>query len=292
MKTNRIAGSRKGFTLVELLVCLGIIGVLFGMLLPAVNAARASARKAYCSARLRELAVATAQYEAANKRIPPNMTWKIWQWQYHLLPHLELSQIHSEISDSTQNSIAWMAFYSFLCPEDPNSEIPMRQYASNLLVGKSDYAGIVGTTAGLADGVFPPLGFGVGGASSQGLRYRDILDGLSNTFLYGERPPADNGTVGSWLRANTYLNGTVGVFEQGPFVMGQGSEPMLQCGPQRFQIGSSKNPCSAAHNWSFHAGGAHFVTVAGAVSFIGYSTDEAILRAYATRNGGEIISSL
>jgi hypothetical protein len=267
---------------------MAIIGVLVSMLLPAVNAARASARKTYCAVRLRELAIATAGYESANKRIPPNLTPKIRQWQFHLLPHLEQSAIHSVITNENEDAYAWLTFSSFLCPEDPDSEFPMRQYASFLLVGKSDFAGVAGTTEDLADGVFPPYGKGLGGLNFKGMRYSEIVDGLSNTLLYGERPPARNGTVGSWLRGFTYLNATSGVLERGPFSMGQGDEPMQACGPQGFKMGDPINPCSATHFWSFHVGGAHFVTVDGAVSFRPYSIDERVLAAMATRNGGEV----
>ena len=62
--------SRSGFTLVELLVVISIIGVLVGLLLPAVLAARESARRMDCSHRMKQLGLAMANYESAFRRLP------------------------------------------------------------------------------------------------------------------------------------------------------------------------------------------------------------------------------
>ncbi len=64
---------QRGFTLVELLVVIAIIGMLIGLLLPAVNSAREQGRKMTCSSQVRQLAQATSQYEL-NKRAYPGFT--------------------------------------------------------------------------------------------------------------------------------------------------------------------------------------------------------------------------
>ncbi|MGB7329573.1 MAG: DUF1559 domain-containing protein [Rubripirellula sp.] len=66
----RLFLSRAAFTLVELLVVISIIGILTGLLIPAVNSARESARRTECSNHQRNLALATLEFETSHKSLP------------------------------------------------------------------------------------------------------------------------------------------------------------------------------------------------------------------------------
>jgi prepilin-type N-terminal cleavage/methylation domain-containing protein/prepilin-type processing-associated H-X9-DG protein len=99
---------RRGFTLVELLVVIAIIGTLVGLLLPAVQAARESARANSCRNNLKQLGVGMHSYLSAKTFFPSNnyapnagTTWNSWErfsahWQ--LLPYIEYSDLFAQFN--------------------------------------------------------------------------------------------------------------------------------------------------------------------------------------------------
>ncbi len=93
---------RRGFTLVELLVVIAIIGILVALLLPAVQSARAAARRMSCTNNLKNLAIALHNYHSANKKFPKGFdddkrTTANWAWTNHILPYIEQQPLYDSL---------------------------------------------------------------------------------------------------------------------------------------------------------------------------------------------------
>lgn len=188
----------KGFTLVELLVVIAIIGVLVGLLLPAVQAARESARRMQCSNHLKQIGLACHNYQTAFRTFPASAildlsvtaTGNNGSWGVHgrILSQLEQTQIHESVDLSLawddQPSIDGVKVATFSCPSDPGAD---RERTFN-----DDRPALYPTTYGFnfgrwfvydpatrkgGDGMFYPDSF---------LSFRDCLDGASHTLLVAE----------------------------------------------------------------------------------------------------------
>jgi|GEM_PF-4073773 len=93
--------SRNAFTLVELLVVIAIVGILIALLIPAVQGARAAARRAQCSNNLRQTSLGVLQYASQHERLPEVLPPKFAQrrkgihltWRYTILPYIEEQSI-------------------------------------------------------------------------------------------------------------------------------------------------------------------------------------------------------
>src|SRR5947209_2223820 len=126
--------TRRAFTLIELLVVIAIIGVLIALLLPAVQAARESARRLQCTNNLKQMGLGLHNYESIAGALPPStilqgaanaVTWNGgFSVHTRILPFMEQGVAFNALNFS-QNHISWqnssvvaMSLTSFLCPSD------------------------------------------------------------------------------------------------------------------------------------------------------------------------------
>src|SRR5258708_30998858 len=124
---------RRGLTLVELLVVMAIIGVLVGLPLPAVQMARASARRLQCANKLKQIGLALLNYESTRKQLPPGYVSKFtstgddtgpgWGWASMLLPEIEEGAIYRTINfelpiEHPNNGVRVASIATFFCPAD------------------------------------------------------------------------------------------------------------------------------------------------------------------------------
>jgi prepilin-type N-terminal cleavage/methylation domain-containing protein/prepilin-type processing-associated H-X9-DG protein len=137
--------SPRAFTLIELLVVIAIIGVLIGLLLPAVQKVRESANRMQCGNNLKQLAMGVHNYHAARGTFPPNSiytydpTMPNWSWLAHLLPYIEQNNLYNQANiggtppNAIDQSLPQIAtrVKTFLCPSDPNAFKGPVSHASN-----------------------------------------------------------------------------------------------------------------------------------------------------------------
>jgi prepilin-type N-terminal cleavage/methylation domain-containing protein/prepilin-type processing-associated H-X9-DG protein len=284
---------RSGFSLLELLVVIAILGVLIGLLIPAVLKIREAANRVKCINNLKQIGLALQQYHDGWGCFPPGCSFSgnaepqpHMSWMTRLLPYLEQGPLWSEaIAAFGQEKfferpphlpILAQPMPSFLCPSDSLSWQPWD--FGSFRVAFTDYMGLEGTDLTKQDGTL---------YLNSRVRLADISDGTSSTLVAGERPPSADHGLGWWYagwgqRKTGSADLVLGVRELCV-------DPMYyMCpeGPYAFQPGQPNDSCSAFHFWSFHPGGANFLFADGSVHFLGYSADP-VLPALATRAGGE-----
>lgn len=186
----------RGFTLVELLVVIAIVGILVGLLLPAVQAGREAARRISCANNVKQVGLALHNYHDTFRSFPPSgfyaqaFAGDSWSLQARLLPYIEQGNLQQLIdwrfSYADQPLVARTRVPVYLCPSEPNDRLRAdpKPGDPNFAHYPLNYGGNMGewfvfspTTQRVGSGVFLP---------NRDIRFADLTDGTSNTLCFAE----------------------------------------------------------------------------------------------------------
>jgi prepilin-type N-terminal cleavage/methylation domain-containing protein/prepilin-type processing-associated H-X9-DG protein len=263
MENTDSRGGPLGFTLVELLVVITIVGLLIAMLLPAIQSAREAARRTACANNLRQIGTGLLQYHDAFGTFPTGCVdhrsfvdeGRQLAWSALLLPYVEQKSVYSMIDlgqafDSPANAKGAAEVLSvYVCPSNPRD--------SMLVEGRAacDYGGIYGERL-VSNPVFPNGTM----LYSDPVSIRDVTDGTSTTLIVAEDGQSED---------MQWING-LNVFEQ--------SYAINHAPP-------GENEIRSRHS----GGGAHGVFCDGSVRFLLETMEIRVLAAICTRAQGEVV---
>lgn len=322
--------SASGFTLVELLVVIAIIGVLIALLLPAVQAARAAARRAHCSNNLKQFGLALHLFENTYKEYPASYAdigQADWSVQARVLPYIEQGNIYKEI-DFTQSynvatidgttRLASLRISTYICPSEVNDKVRLKNgrpyhYPLNYGVNMGTWFVFDPARRLYGNGAFVPF---------RRLGPRNMRDGLSATICAAETKaytpyfrnaaldtppmPAAPGEIcglggqfktssghTEWVDGRTHQTGFTAVFTPNTRVLCDQGGTLFDVDWTNQQEGKSDTVATyaAVTSRSYHAGGVNALLMDGSVRLFSDSIDRSIWQALATRDGGEVVSA-
>ncbi len=306
---------RGGFTLIELLVVIAIIGLLIALLLPAVQAARETARQSQCTNNLKQIAIAVHNFELAHHTLPFNRYgdyeapsafggWdqnsQSWSWLASSLPFLEEYALYQQgripTASLSGSNIVGTKLAGLNCPSDTieNPKLVSSHYLQNTLVGMNSYKGVSGANfcwgdyanGGTNGHSCEPWDDGDGTFYSMNWRrpigWSKIVDGTSHTMIVGE--VAWNATRAS---CNTPCYGLGYSWAHSTEATATAAIPPNATRPN----GSSYADDDYQNQNGFssrHPGGASFAFADGSVHFLPDDIGLNVYRSFATIAGNEL----
>jgi prepilin-type N-terminal cleavage/methylation domain-containing protein/prepilin-type processing-associated H-X9-DG protein len=320
---------RHGFTLVELLVVITIIGILIALLLPAVQAAREAARRMQCQNNLKQIGLALLNYESVYQGYPPGGMSVGGgygsSWWVRILGYAEQSNVSDRYKYNEGGWLAHPSLFSLsnfqllnnqkfpfmVCPSSTLPQVVPSNVAGVFFQGNT-YAGIEGAADGNAPNIysakFVDTGYTKSWVSAGGVliaertvAISEISDGTSNTMVVGEQS--------DWLAPIVSADGVGGQCDTGDCRSDCGHGFMMGTAPptidsRQFNLtavlypinyktatatGVAGNCGSNTPIQSVHPSAANVLFADGSVQLLSESLDITVLRNLATRNDGQVI---
>ncbi|MFT7632624.1 MAG: prepilin-type N-terminal cleavage/methylation domain-containing protein [Mariniblastus sp.] len=298
---------KQGFTLVELLVTIGIIGILMGMSLPAIQMVREAARRTHCLNNLKQIGVAIHNYESSRQFLPPSRAAdKFMTWPVYLMPYLEMNNLYDQLETNRKYAaqdptLVQTPMTMMLCSSRQRTK-NISDYESDGPLGAiGDYAGNAGTQRYFPYDAWAKFEEPVDGVFSSGLTsqnkvvndvlvsgergrysFASISDGTSNTLFVGEKYVSTFGELEShgWGDGAIYNGDEPETFMRiGGYAMGLAASRTLELSPGEYPIFGSGHP-----------GAVNFVAGDGSVHSLSTETDEETLYRLCARNDGQPVS--
>ena len=299
---------RRGFTLVELLVVIAILGVLVGLLLPAVQMAREAGRRSQCANNLRQVGLAILRHEGGMGRLPAGSSSPVvdgvWNWSstpgelHHgwataILPYLEEQSLLSLVDrtksafDPANRPAAGRIVPIYRCPSfpgTPHATDPLYTALGSPFALRN-YVALGATTAGKI--YWEPSS---GGPETQDgsiypqskIRVKQITDGLSKTIIVSET--REQGAA-AWIDGST-ASITSRRVDPSNAPSYTGPENALNYVPY-YRYGGGQSIDMAYGPSSSHAGAVAQLRADGSVEFLADSTPAAVYDALVTRAGND-----
>jgi prepilin-type N-terminal cleavage/methylation domain-containing protein/prepilin-type processing-associated H-X9-DG protein len=309
---------RHGFTLVELLVVIAIIGMLVGLLLPAVNAAREAGRRTNCTNNMKQMGLALINFHDEQGHFPPGYgsfqnyvdgatdTSPGWGWGAYILPYLDERPTYKLINlslpvQSQQNATAIQTFIkTYICPSDlpPQAAFAVTDGFAKTVgtAAPSSYAACCGSDA---FDTFDATGSGIFYRNSK-TRMADITDGASHTIMIGERAWAySKGIWAGAISGGVIMRGALNTNPGSP----DGSAPAATLVLSHCHLVNTQGDTDGGLDdfSSLHPGGANVVHADGSAHFIisipsdnpdgSYTANSLLFQTIGTRAGGEYDST-
>ena len=293
-----------GFTLIEILVVIAIIGVLIALMLPAIQMARESARKTKCANNLKQIGLALHSFMDTKKELPPGYVTKVlpnlddggpgWAWGAMILPFFEEQAVYAQVNlnapiEGNDSKVRLTSLPGFICPSDGEFEsmidIPEKKSTRVLCqMAGANYVGSVGTVRPTCkicrdhfDGVF---------GRNRAIEPRELQDGLSKTLAAGERSAFWSRPVMWGVVPNSKLvdNQQPGKYAGGPgYVLGTTFKEGFNI--ESIPLDVDEQDSYAESFGSQHPGGSFFLFCDAGVRFVFNDTDPAVMNTLSTRDG-------